>query len=250
MQAFRVFCVLLNVSLVLSGTQICKDPDINAYSIITCGAPGKDGLPGKDGKNGLKGETGEQGLPGPAGLQGIAGPHGLRGEQGLPGPKGDRGDSGASVLEAHRKQIAIFDERVNKLQSSLTQQKNAFTFFEGGTTSGGKIYVLNNAQANYNDAKLVCARAGGQLPSPVNAKENQAILDIRKKSPIAIFLGINDIKKEGTFTYPNGENIGYSNWYPGEPNNLNGVENCVEMYENGTWNDTNCAEKRGIICEF
>ncbi|XP_063816733.1 pulmonary surfactant-associated protein D-like [Pseudophryne corroboree] len=222
MQAFRVFCVLLNVSLVLSGTQICKDPDINAYSIIACGAPGKDGLPGKDGKNGLKGETGEQGLPGPAGLQRIAGPPGLRGEQGLPGPNGDRGDSG--VL--------------------------AFTFSEGGTTSVGKIYVLNNAQANYNEAKLVCARAGGQLPSPVNAEENQAILDIRKKSPIAIFLGINDVQKEGTFKYPNGENIVYSNWHPGEPNNERGAEVCVEMYDTGRWNDENCAEMRRIICEF
>ncbi|XP_063814817.1 pulmonary surfactant-associated protein D-like [Pseudophryne corroboree] len=250
MLALQALCILLCVPLVLSGTQICSDPDNNAYSIITCGAPGKDGLPGKDGTNGLKGEKGEQGLTGPAGLPGIAGPPGLRGEQGPSGPKGEKGDSGTSALEALRKQVLTLNGQVNALQSQLTQQKKAFTFFKGGANAGEKIYVSNGGQTDFIDAKSVCSKAGGQLASPRNTAENQAVLSIRSQYEVHAYLGITDIQAEGTFRYLTGERITYSNWATGEPNNVQGVEHCAEMYDTGKWNDKNCSEKRLVICEF
>lgn len=53
--------LLLHVAFVTPGTQICHDPDEKAYSVITCGAPGKDGLPGTNGKVGERGGRGETG---------------------------------------------------------------------------------------------------------------------------------------------------------------------------------------------
>lgn len=53
--------LLLHVALVTPGTQICHDPKENAYSIITCGAPGKMGLSGINGTDGEKGDRGEPG---------------------------------------------------------------------------------------------------------------------------------------------------------------------------------------------
>ncbi|XP_063819488.1 pulmonary surfactant-associated protein D-like [Pseudophryne corroboree] len=278
MQTLQVFCGLLCLSLVLSGTQICNDPDNNAYSIITCGAPGKDGLPGKDGKNGLNGENGEQGQPGQSGPQGIAGPPGAKGEKGPSGQKGEKGDCDTSALQALTAQLTSLDGktnalqskltqqqtalqaltaqltsldgRVNTLQSKLTQQQTAFTFFKGRATSGEKIYVSNGDKANYNDGKMACAKKGGQLASPRNVNENQAVLAISLEYSFPPFLGINSMQTKGTFRYLSGEIITYSNWSPGEPNNDKGVESCVEMYTNGKWNDKNCKEKRLTICEF
>ncbi|XP_077323361.1 uncharacterized protein LOC143957096 [Lithobates pipiens] len=134
--------LLLHVALVTPGTQICQDPDENAYSIITCGAPGKDGQPGINGTDGAKGEKGEpgntgetgprgeQGPPGPqgekgdrgaSGPRGIAGPPGPRGP---PGPKGDNGDSQVFDIEALRNQISSLDQQVKDLQSRLAKEES------------------------------------------------------------------------------------------------------------------------------
>ncbi|KAM4636658.1 pulmonary surfactant-associated protein D-like [Discoglossus pictus] len=243
---------LLGVSLVASSTQICQDADTNSYSIITCGAPGKDGLPGKDGREGPQGDKGDIGPPGitgPKGTQGISGPPGQRGEQGPQGQKGEKGDSGVSALEALKLQMTSLDGRLTRLQSTVAKQQKAL-FFSSGAIAREKLFSTNGVEANYHEAKEACSKAGGQLASPRNAEENQAVLAIVLQQNKIAYLGINDVQNEGTFRYPNGELIGYSNWKAGEPNNANRVEDCVEMYTSGQWNDKNCEEKRMIICEF
>lgn len=53
-----------------------------------------------------------------------------------------------------------------------------------------------------------------------------------------------------------GEPIGYSNWYPGEPNHnvhppTKGVEHCLEINYNQKWNDNNCdIGSRNFICQL
>uniref|UniRef100_A0A3Q3SGN4 C-type lectin domain-containing protein n=1 Tax=Mastacembelus armatus TaxID=205130 RepID=A0A3Q3SGN4_9TELE len=47
--------------------------------------------------------------------------------------------------------------------------------------------------------------------------------------------------------------VGFFNWATGEPNAAFhpgevGEENCVEMYDDGRWNDNNCLQKRGFAC--
>ncbi|XP_053305838.1 pulmonary surfactant-associated protein D-like isoform X1 [Spea bombifrons] len=253
MKSLYIFCIMaLSVDLVRSSTQICQDADKSSCSIITCGSPGKDGLPGRDGNVGPKGDKGDQGpqgITGQTGPQGPPGVPGTRGQQGPPGPKGDRGDSGASALEALKGQVSSIEQQLRSLKSIVEAQKKALVFTKG-TSSGNKIYISNNLEVTYREAVQICSKAGGQLPSPKNKAENDAVLAIaleKKKRP---FLGINDIQVEGSFRYPNGQLIGYSNWEPGEPNDDLGVEDCVEMYDTGKWNDKNCEEKRLVICEF
>lgn len=42
----------------------------------------------------------------------------------------------------------------------------------------------------------------------------------------------------------------YFNWAPGEPNNLNGKEFCLEVmtYRKNQWNDLACGRRRNFIC--
>ncbi|XP_073430891.1 mannose-binding protein A-like [Dendrobates tinctorius] len=243
MQVILALCFLL--FCVSSATEVCQDSQ-SSCSIITCGAPGKDGQPGVDGKNGSKGEKGDTGPPG---LQGAIGPEGPQGKQGPPGQKGEKGESGAAELEALKRQMSALNGRLNSLQLKLEQQKKAFTFYKEVTAAGDKIYVSKGEQATYNHAKSACTNAGGQLASPQNAEENKAVLEFRKVYNVSPVLGINDLVNEGSFRYQNGELIRYSNWSDKEPNNT-GEEDCVEMYDNGKWNDKSCNEKRLIICEF
>ncbi|XP_063291150.1 pulmonary surfactant-associated protein D-like [Pelobates fuscus] len=152
------------------------------------------------------------------------------------------------VLALNHK-ITLIEKELQSVQSKLEAQKKALVFSKGAN-SHDKIYITNGQEATYNEGKAICSSAGGQLASPTNAEENRVILAVAQQNKKIPFFGINDIQTEGTFRYPNGERISYSNWKVREPNDLYGIEDCVEMHDSGLWNDTICTEKRLVICEF
>jgi len=66
-----------------------------------------------------------------------------------------------------------------------------------------------------------------------------------------MFIGLNDIKSEGTFVWEDGSSIhsGYSHWHKKEPNNDHD-EDCVEIRSDNEWNDESCYEQqRLVLCE-
>ncbi|XP_077323756.1 mannose-binding protein C-like isoform X2 [Lithobates pipiens] len=248
MSIMKVLCLLLlHVALVTPGTQICKDPDENAYSIITCGAPGKNGLPGLNGANGAKGEPGPPGLQGIAGPPGAKGDRGANGEPGLQGPKGERGDSMGPALEDLKKQILDLDTR---LKSALITQSKGLPTGQRAT-AGAKIYISSGAIATYDAAITICKTAGGQLAVPLNSAENNAILTLRNQFGTNAVLGMNDKQTQGIFQYLINMVISYQNWDYGEPNNHRGInEDCVEVLYSGKWNDYPCEMSKLVVCEF
>ncbi|XP_056386511.1 pulmonary surfactant-associated protein A-like isoform X2 [Hyla sarda] len=127
---------------------------------------------------------------------------------------------------------------------------SALTFSKSAAAAGNKIYISQGVTANYNDAINTCARAGGQLPIPLNEDENNAVKKTVNQYNFFAYLGVNDLQDEGTFRYLSGEKIKFSIWYDNQPDNSKLNEDCVEMYGDGKWNDQNCDEKRLIICEF
>ncbi|KAM4636301.1 pulmonary surfactant-associated protein D-like isoform 1-T1 [Discoglossus pictus] len=246
---------LLSAIVLFFSQALCESP--TQCSVIQ----GLPGLNGRDGRDGLKGdpgppgETGIRGIAGPPGKVGPKGNEGVKGNDGAKGPpgstgqKGEKSNSNFPALETLKQQVASMDGRLSTLQSNIAAQKKAL-LFSRGTNAGDKLFVTNGVETNYNGAKTTCSGAGGHVASPRNAEENQAVLAIASQYSKLPFLGLNDIVSEGSFRHPNGEPVGYTNWNPGEPNNVLGAEDCVEMHTSGRWNDRNCEEKRLIICEF
>lgn len=55
------------------------------------------------------------------------------------------------------------------------------------------------------------------------------------------------------YTWSDGTPLSHTNWAPGEPNDHDGREDCVEMVTNGngsrsSWNDLNCDAHQDWIC--
>lgn len=67
------------------------------------------------------------------------------------------------------------------------------------------------------------------------------------------WIGRNDKEQEGTFVTVDGRTVGYSNWIPNRPNNVNN-QDCAAMEkipgDNGKWNDRACDRVFAYICEF
>ncbi|XP_050816630.1 pulmonary surfactant-associated protein D-like isoform X4 [Gopherus flavomarginatus] len=224
----------------------------------TTGSQGKPGIAGSPGPKGDKGSVGEKRAEGDRGLQGSSGLQGPKGQIGSPGLKGDKGsvgekgtngDSGLSEINLLKRQVSTLEGQLRALQSSFSKYKQVIMFLNGRIV-GEKIFMTSSYEGNFDSLKQRCSQAGGQLASPRNAAENAAIQQIVVLYNKSVFLGINDIQTEGHFKYLNGENIVYSNWQTGKPNNESDVEDCVEVYSSGKWNDKSCGDKRLIVCEF
>ncbi|XP_059518193.1 pulmonary surfactant-associated protein D-like isoform X1 [Myotis daubentonii] len=214
------------------------------------GPKGEKGAPGERGAPGRTGESGPAGPPGPQGPPGARGPPGLKGDRGAPGERGPKGESGLPDIAALRQQVKALQGQVGQLQGAFLQYKKV-ELFPNGRGVGQKVFKTAGFEKPFQEAEQVCAQAGGQLPSPRSAAENEALqhlLEAENKG--AAFLSMTDSQTEGRFTYPGGEPLVYSNWAPRQPDNYGGIEHCVEIFTNGKWNDTPCGEKRLVICEF
>ncbi|MBE7173166.1 MAG: T9SS type A sorting domain-containing protein [Williamsia sp.] len=86
------------------------------------------------------------------------------------------------------------------------------------------------------------AGVNGHLVTIASAAENDFIYNYLKTAHIAPWIGLFNTGRAGRFRWVGGEDLDYTNWAPGEPNNYGGtpdniVEPYVRIYDNGTWND-------------
>lgn len=114
-------------------------------------------------------------------------------------------------------------------------------------------YVLEpRASKTWSEAAKDCQERGGDLATITSKEENDAVMKLinSRFRGLNVWLGINDMVKEGRWMLSNGlGQVKYTNWHKGEPNNL-GKEHCAIMYgKHGTWNDTKCSKKYAYVCQ-
>jgi Ca2+-binding RTX toxin-like protein len=113
-------------------------------------------------------------------------------------------------------------------------------------TYNGKFYLLSNA-GTWTQAQAQAVTLGGNLVTVNDAAENQFLVNSFGGTE-RLWIGLTDEVTEGTFKWANGEAVTYTNWAPGEPNDLNN-EDYVEFRGAGKWNDfpNSLLLLRGII---
>ncbi|NXJ05511.1 MBL protein, partial [Odontophorus gujanensis] len=251
LQPFSALLLCLSVMMAKSSVGTDKTEE-KMYScpIIQCSAPAVNGLPGRDGRDGPKGEKGDpgEGLRGLQGFPGKAGPPGLKGEVGPQGEKGQKGERGIVITDDLQRQITALEAKIQVLEDDLNRYKRAMTLNDI-VNVGKKMFVSTGKKHNFETGKSLCAKAGSVLASPRNEAENTALKDLVNPSKQA-YIGISDAQTEGKFMYLSGGPLTYSNWRPGEPNNLKN-EDCAVIEESGKWNDLDCSNSNiFIICEL
>lgn len=84
--------------------------------------------------------------------------------------------------------------------------------------NGHWYYLL--APTNWLAAEELAIQLGGHLATINNAMENQWVFDTFSNFggvERALWLGLNDVAQEQSWTWVNGERVGFLNWSPGQP---------------------------------
>ena len=99
----------------------------------------------------------------------------------------------------------------------------------------GHYYYCSLSPATWINANASSQSHGGYLASIGSASENNFLANILTIQ--SAWIGLNDANNPGNFTWSNGDPLGYTNWYPQQPNNYGNNQNYVEMLNSGLWND-------------
>ena len=94
-----------------------------------------------------------------------------------------------------------------------------------------------------HEAKLICEQLGGHLATISSAEENQFISSGVHED---MWIGFTDEREEGVWEWVTGEDVEYTNWGSGEPNN-SGNEDYAHMSGYGQWNDLPDCDLRFIL---
>ncbi|XP_059261078.1 collectin-11 isoform X2 [Mustela nigripes] len=214
------------------------------------------GLKGDAGEKGDKGAPGRPGRVGPTGEKGAVGDKGQKGGVGRHGKVGPIGSKGIPCeCSQLRKAIGEMDNQVTQLTTELKFIKNALpspAAVAGVRETDSKIYLLVKEEKRYVDAQLSCQGRGGTLGMPKDEAANSLMAAYIAQAGLArVFIGINDLEREGTFVYADRSPMQtFSKWRSGEPNNAYDEEDCVEMVASGGWNDVACHVTMHFLCEF
>lgn len=128
-----------------------------------------------------------------------------------------------------------------------------------------KRYFLSKEKLPWIESKNNAAKLGGTLAYVSSQEENDFIIKMistEQSNLEIVWLGLYNkynennlnLTNKNTFKYVDikGNDLTWSNWMPGEPNNTNYVENVVEMYPKnlGRWNDYRSQYERNYVIVF
>ena len=159
--------------------------------------------------------------------------------------------------------INIRDDHMGKDKRLYPWKDSAIRLFGSATYDLTDIFLndwnfstgeeATNVDLTFPVAKMFCEENGGSLVCIESEEENALIAKKVKQLEKMYYIGAEDTSKEGVFQWVNGQKMEYTNWRSGEPNDtsLNGGEDYVYMYTDGTCNDApGQGTGVGFIAEF
>jgi len=113
-------------------------------------------------------------------------------------------------------------------------------------SSAKSCYFESDSVMNWNEAAEFCWRHNGYLVEVTTAAEEYQIYEWLNKD-LTYWIGLSERTEEGVWRWEQSHQIAdYLNWYPGEPNDFDGDEDCVwmvwvvEEIQHSSWYDAPC----------
>lgn len=107
----------------------------------------------------------------------------------------------------------------------------------------GPRYAVVQAIMTWDEARVYCESRGGHLATITSQQQMDTIIALLEESNLeTVWLGANNYTSSGGFQWVNGEPFEFAAWGVGEPNNQNGQEHYLMMYDKDdqgwVWNDS------------
>ncbi|MDD4873059.1 MAG: protein kinase [Kiritimatiellae bacterium] len=121
-------------------------------------------------------------------------------------------------------------------------------FPPGTISAGGHHYCMVQIPMKWEDAKAFCETTGGHLITPVNKKKWIWLLNTFPERDDLWLGGFKD-PVSGQWKWVTGENLEYSDWAPGQPDNYLGKDNVLKIFRGGFY-DANKEQPLRFIIEW
>ncbi|XP_026473310.1 C-type lectin lectoxin-Thr1-like [Ctenocephalides felis] len=124
--------------------------------------------------------------------------------------------------------------------------------------SGEKKFIIVHGNKNWFYAKSFCENVvGGKLAAIENVQQYHDLREFARETyskQAQFWIAGNNILNISTFQWHlcDAKEMSFQKWAPGQPDNYNEEENCVEALFNSKiegWNDVSCLKGRHFICE-
>ncbi|XP_071838886.1 uncharacterized protein [Apostichopus japonicus] len=119
---------------------------------------------------------------------------------------------------------------------------------------GNKCFRFFPEPGDWEQARNVCVSNGGDMATIRNKDEQLYLTTLLDDISYGVWIGLEDSRSEGQFTWVDGSDVTFTNWAHLEPNG-GPMENCVEIrhsmsqYIPGSWNDAPCDSRFGALCQ-
>ncbi|KAK2909062.1 hypothetical protein Q8A67_004899 [Cirrhinus molitorella] len=138
-----------------------------------------------------------------------------------------------------REQIQI--KKIQTLEKLLLTGRSNFS---------SHLYYISTKMLMWNESRQSCAENGAYLVI-INSLEEQELIS---NFQMNVWIGLSENVTEGVWKWVDNTEVIKEYWATGEPNDLNGIEDCVEIRPDwpsqNNWNDCLCEDKKHYICEY
>ncbi len=119
----------------------------------------------------------------------------------------------------------------------------------------GECWAIDTINRNWFDASANCYALHGYLATVRSSKENRWVYEFLRMYDNAgrdVWIGLNDVSKEGSMVWSDGSTSNFTNFNIGQPDNAGGGEHCAQYWnnKNGAWNDAGCNVAIRSLCRY
>ena len=110
-----------------------------------------------------------------------------------------------------------------------------------------KCFRLSVTKLSFDEATTECLKQGATLASVTNMEEQEFLVTMANQQ--LTWIGGTDRDQQKTFSWLNLEAWNFTNWAsPNQPNHKQN-QDCIQMRQDGTWDDVICSKTISFICQ-